>query len=158
MKTPQAILGVIVAALALAALVTFYDSSKPDIQTARHANEAAEKMDLLTPASSIAHDFAVLPKSVHSTSAISIAEEFAELPKSIHIVPVRSEAPPAKQAIALRRSPHLAMPIRSLPQHCRRTLNPTSARAMAAIESTLCAAIMACGVASIRDLGPSDEG
>ena len=47
----------------------------------------------------IAHDFAVLPKSVHSTSAISIAEEFAELPKSIHIVPVRSEAPPAKQAI-----------------------------------------------------------
>jgi hypothetical protein len=31
-------------------------------------------------------------------------------------------------------------------------------RAMAAIASTLCAAIMACGVASIRDLGPSDEG
>jgi hypothetical protein len=29
---------------------------------------------------------------------------------------------------------------------------------MAAIASTLCAAIMACGVASIRDLGPSDEG
>jgi hypothetical protein len=80
MKTPQAILSVVVAALALAAFVTFYDSSKPDIQTARHANEAAEKMDLLTPASSIAHDFAVLPKSVHSTSAISIAEEFAELP------------------------------------------------------------------------------
>ena len=82
MKTPQAILGVVVAGLALAALVTFYDSSKPGIQTERHANEAAEKMDLLTPASSIAHDFAVLPKSVHSTSAISIAEEFAELPKS----------------------------------------------------------------------------
>jgi hypothetical protein len=36
-------------------------------------------MDLLTPASSIARDFAQLPKSVHSTSAISIAEEFAEV-------------------------------------------------------------------------------
>ena len=79
MKTPQAILSVVVAALALAAFVTFYDSSKPDIQTARHANDEADT-DLLTPASSIAHDFAVLPKSVHSTSAISIAEEFAELP------------------------------------------------------------------------------
>jgi hypothetical protein len=110
MKTPQAILGVVVVALALAAFVTFYDSSKPDIQTARHANEAAEKTDLLTPASSIAHDFAVLPKSVHSTSAISIAEEFAELPKSIHIVPVRSEAPPAKQAIALPPPPALPAP------------------------------------------------
>ena len=48
---------------------------------ARHANEAVEKTDLLTPATSIAHDFAVLPQSVHSTSAISIAEEFAELPE-----------------------------------------------------------------------------
>jgi hypothetical protein len=144
MKTPQAIFGALVVALALAAFITFYDNSKPDTQTAPHANEVAEKMDLLTPASSIAHDFAQLPKSVHSTSAISIAEEFAELPKSIHIVPVRSEAPRAKQAIALpplRRCPHLAMPIRSLPQHCLRTLNPTSARAMAAIASTLCAAI-----------------
>ena len=104
----------------------------------------------------------MLPQSVHSTSAISIAEEFAELPKSIHIVPVRSEAPPAKQAIALPPRPALPAPrdadFVSLPQHCPRTLNPTSARAMAAIASTLCAAIMACGVASIRDLGQSDEG
>jgi hypothetical protein len=52
----------------------------------------------------------MLPKSVHSTSAISIAEEFAELPKSIHIVPVRSEAPPAKQAIALPPPPALPAP------------------------------------------------
>ena len=110
MRTPQAILGVVVAALALAASVTFYDSFKPDIQMARHANEAVEKTDLLTPATSIAHDFAVLPQSVHSTSAISIAEEFAELPTSIHIVPVRSEAPPAKQAIALPPRPALPAP------------------------------------------------
>jgi len=42
-----------------------------------------------------------LPKSVHSTSATLIAEEFADMPKSVHTVPVRSEAPPAKQAIAV---------------------------------------------------------
>ena len=110
MKTPQAILGVIVAALALAAIVTFYDGSKPDTQTARHANEVAEKTDLLTPANSIAHDFAVLPKSVHSTSATLIAEEFADMPKSVHTVPVRSEAPPAKQAIAVAPPPALPAP------------------------------------------------
>jgi hypothetical protein len=67
MKTPQAIFSALVAALALAAFVAFYDSYKPDTEMARHANEAAEKTDLLTPASSIAHDFAVLPASVHST-------------------------------------------------------------------------------------------
>jgi hypothetical protein len=135
MKTPQAIFSALLVALALAAFVTFYDSYKSDTEMARHANAAAEKTDLLTPASSIAHDFALLPKSVHSTSATSIAEEFADLPKSVQTVPVRSEAPPAKQAIVLaprRRCPH-AMPIRSLPQHCLRALNPTSARAMAAV-------------------------
>jgi hypothetical protein len=135
MKTPQAILGVVVAALALAAIVTFYDSSKPGIQTARHANEAAEKTDLLTPASSIAHDFAVLPKSVHSTSATLIAEEFADMPKSVHTVPVRSEAPrPSRRSPSRprRRCPH-AVPIRSRLQHCLRALNPTSARVMAAV-------------------------
>ena len=77
-EDPASDIWCLVAALALAAFITFYDSSKPDTQTARHANEVAEKMDLLTPASSIAHDFALLPKSVHSTSAILIAEEFAE--------------------------------------------------------------------------------
>jgi len=110
MKTSQAIVGVVVAALALAAWVTFYDSSKPDTETARHGNEAAEKTDLLTPASSIAHDFAVLPKSIHITSAISIAEEFADMPKSVHTVAVRSEAPPAKQAIAVAAPPALPAP------------------------------------------------
>jgi hypothetical protein len=65
----------------------------------------------LTPASSIAHDFAVLPKSVHTTSATSIAQELADVPKSVHTVPVRSEAPllalaaPAKQAIAVAPTP-----------------------------------------------------
>jgi hypothetical protein len=110
MKTSQAILGAVVAALALAAFVTSYDSSKPDSQTARHANEEAEKTDLLTPASSIAHAFAVLPQSGRSTSATSIAEEFADLPKSIQTVPVRSEAPPAKHAIAVAPPPALPVP------------------------------------------------
>jgi hypothetical protein len=160
MKTPQAILGVVVAALALAAIVTFYDSSKPDIQTARHANEAAEKTDLLTPASSIAHDFAVLPKSVHSTSATLIAEEwptcrslFTQSRYALRRLRPSRRSPSRPR----RRCPHLAMPIRSLPQHCPRALNPTSVRAMAAVASTLCAAIMACGVAFTRELGPSDE-
>jgi hypothetical protein len=105
MKISQAILGAIVAALALAAFATFYDSSKPDTQTARRANEAAEKTDLLTPASSIAHDFAVLPRSVHSAPASSIAEEFADMPKSVQTIPVRSEAPPPKHAIAVAPPP-----------------------------------------------------
>jgi hypothetical protein len=110
MKTPQAIFSALVAALALAAFVAFYDSYKPDTEMARHANEAAEKTDLLTPASSIAHDFAVLPASVHSTRATSIAEEFAEMPTSVHTVPVRSERPPAKQAINV--APPPALPAR----------------------------------------------
>jgi hypothetical protein len=110
MKTTQAILGAVVAALALAAFVTSYDSSKPDTPTAQHANGAAEKADLLTPASSIAHDFAVLPEPVHSTSATSIAEDFADMPKSVRTVPVRSQAPPAKQAIAVAPPPALPAP------------------------------------------------
>jgi hypothetical protein len=60
MKTPQAIFMALLAALALPAFLAFYDSYKPDTEMARHANEAPEKTDLLTPASSIAHDFAVL--------------------------------------------------------------------------------------------------
>ena len=108
MKTPQAIFGALVAALALAAFITFNDNSRPDTQTAPYANEVAEKMHLLTPASAIAHDFALLPKPVHSMSATSIAEESADMPKSVQTVPVRSEAPPAKQAIAV--APPLALP------------------------------------------------
>ena len=112
MKTSQAIFSALVAALALAlaAFVAFYDSYKSDTEMARHANAAAEKTDLLTPASSIAHDFAVLPASVHSTRATSIAEEFAEMPTSVHTVPVRSERPPAKQAINV--APPPALPAR----------------------------------------------
>jgi len=110
MKTSQAIFSALVAALALAAFVAFYDSYKPDTKIARHANEVAEKTDLLTPASSIAHDFAVLPAFVHSTRATSIAEEFAEMPTSVHTVPVRSERPPAKQAINV--APPPALPAR----------------------------------------------
>jgi len=107
MKTPQAIFMALVAALALAAFVAFYGSYKPDTEMARYANDAAEKTDLLTPAGSLAHDFAVLPASVHSTRVTSIAEEFAEMPTSVHTVPVRPERPPAKQAIDVAPPPAL---------------------------------------------------
>jgi hypothetical protein len=110
MRTSQAILGAIVAALALAAFVTFYDRSKPDTRAARQASQAADQADLLTPANSFAHDFAVLPKSVHGSPATSIAEEFADLPKSVRTVPVRSEAPPAKEAIAVAPPPATPAP------------------------------------------------
>ncbi|PWT85113.1 MAG: hypothetical protein C5B58_03550, partial [Acidobacteria bacterium] len=110
MKTPQAIVGAVVAALALAAFVTSYDISKPDTQAARRANEAAEKTELLTPASSIAHDFAALPESIHKRLATSIAEDFADMPKSVRTVPVRSETSPAKQAIAVAPPPAQSAP------------------------------------------------
>jgi len=108
MKIPQAILGMIVAALALAAFVTFYDGAKPDAQSALRANEAAESTGLFTPARSIAHGFAAFPEFAHRVSTTSIAEDFAEMPKSVHAVPVRSDTPPAKQAIAV--APALAAP------------------------------------------------
>ena len=130
MKTAQAIFGALVAALGLAVFVTFYDVLKPDTQTTPHPNEAAQKAESLTPANSIAHDFAVLPKSVHTMSATSIAQELADLPKSVHTVPVHSEAPlpalpaPAKQAIAVAPTPappaaRVAAPVASatLPSH-----------------------------------------
>jgi hypothetical protein len=110
MKTPQAMFSALAVALAFAAFLTFYDSSMQGTQTARLANEALEKTDLLTPASSIAQDFAALPESVHSRSATSIAEEFAEMPKTVPTVPIRSETPPAKQAITVAPPPALAAP------------------------------------------------
>jgi hypothetical protein len=61
MKTAQAIFGALAAALGLAAVVTFYDDFMRGTQMPPHPNEAPEKGDLLTPASSIAHDFAALP-------------------------------------------------------------------------------------------------
>ena len=88
MKSAQAIFGAIVAALGFAAFVTFYDEFKPGTQTPPPPNEAAQKADSLTPANSIAHDFAVLPKSLHTTPVTSIAQELADLPKSVHTVPV----------------------------------------------------------------------
>ena len=88
MKTAQAIFGALAAAVGLAAVVTFYDEFMPGTQMPPHPNEAAEKGDLLTPASSIAHDFAALPKSVHTTSTSSISQNSAVLPKSVRTVPV----------------------------------------------------------------------
>ena len=110
MKIPQATLGVVVAALALAAFVTFYDGSKPDSQIALRAYEVAENTGLLTPASSIAHDFAAFPGFAHRISTTSIAEEFAQMPKSVQTVAVRSDSLPAKQAIAVAPPPALPAP------------------------------------------------
>ncbi len=110
MKISRTIFGALVAALLLAAFVAFYDKFKQEPQTPPHANEAAQKTDSLTSADSIAHDFAVLPKSVHTRSVASISEELADLPKSVHTVSVRSEAPPATQAIAVAPPPALPAP------------------------------------------------
>jgi hypothetical protein len=94
MKIAQAMFGALAAALGLAAVVTFNDEIMPGTQTPPHPNEAAQNGDLLTPANSIAHDFAVLPKSVHATptssisQASSISQDFALLPKSVRTVPV----------------------------------------------------------------------
>ena len=114
MKSAQAIFGAIVAALGFAAFVTFYDEFKPGTQTPPPPNEAAQKADSLMPANSIAHDFAVLPKSLHTTPVTSIAQELADLPKSVHTVPVgRGSTPlpalpaPAQQAIAAAPTPAL---------------------------------------------------
>jgi hypothetical protein len=114
MKSAQAIFGAIVAALGFAAFVTFYDEFKPGIQTPPPPNEAAQKADSLTPTNSIAHDFAVLPKSLHSTPVTSIAQELADLPKSVHTVPVGRGSTllpalpaPAQQAIAAAPTPAL---------------------------------------------------
>jgi hypothetical protein len=87
-KTAQAIFGALAAAVGLAAVVTFYDEFVPGTQMLPHPNEAAEKGDLLTPASSIAHDFAVLPKFVHTTPTSSISQDSAVLPKSVRTVAV----------------------------------------------------------------------
>jgi hypothetical protein len=165
MKPAQAIFGAIVAALGLAAFVTVYDELKPSTQTPPPPNEAAQKANSLTPANSIARDFAVLPKSLHTTPATSIAQELADLPKSVHTVPVGrgSTLLPRHRRRRNKRSPlrprrrcsRLALPlIRPIPQRCPLTLNPsTSARAMAAIVSTSCADTMPCGNASIARAG-----
>jgi hypothetical protein len=94
MKTAPAIFGALAAAVGLAAVVTFYDEIMPGTQTPPHPNEAAQNGDLLTPANSIAHDFAVLPKSVHATPTSSISQYSAVLPKSVRTVPVVRESTP----------------------------------------------------------------
>jgi hypothetical protein len=115
MKTAQAIFGALAAALGLAAVVTFYDEIMPGAQTPPHPNEAAQNGDSLTPASSIAHDFAVLPKSVHTKPTSSISQDFAVLPKPVHTVPIvrGSTLQPAlgaspQQSIAMESEPRPA--------------------------------------------------
>ena len=114
MKSAQVIFGAIVAALGFAAFVTFYDQFKPGTQTPPPPNEATQKADSLMPANSIAHDLAVLPKSLHTTAVTSIAQELADLPKSVHTVPVGRGSTllpalpaPAQQAIAAAPTPAL---------------------------------------------------
>ena len=95
MKTAHAIFGAVVAAFGVAAFVTFYDEFKLGTQTPPHPNAAAQKSDPLTPANSIAHDFAVLP-----TPASSIAQELADVPKSVQTVPPGTQTPPHPNAAA----------------------------------------------------------
>jgi hypothetical protein len=83
MKTAHAIFGAVVAAFGVAAFVTIYEEFKAGSQPAPHPNAAAQKADPLTPANSIAHDFAVL-----STPASSIVGELADVPKSVQTVPI----------------------------------------------------------------------
>ena len=88
MKIAQAMFGALAAALGLAAVVTFYDEIMLGTQTPPHPKRGGTEGGLLTPASSIAHDFAVLPKFVHATPTSSISEDSAVLPKSVRTVPV----------------------------------------------------------------------
>jgi hypothetical protein len=115
MKTAQAIFGALAAALGLAAVVTFDDDCMLGTQTPPHPNEAAQEGDSLTPASSIAHDFAALPKFVHTTPTSSISQDPAVLPKSVHTVPVvrgstlqPALGAPPQQSIAMESEPRPA--------------------------------------------------
>ena len=92
MKTAHAIFGAVVAAFGVAAFVTIYQEFKAGTQPAPHPNAAAQKADPLTPANSIAYDFAVL-----STPASSIAGELADLPKSVDTVPPGPQGPAPKR-------------------------------------------------------------
>jgi hypothetical protein len=106
----------------------------------------------LTPTSPIAHDFAVLPKSLHTIPATSISQELDE-PKSVHTIRYARRRHRLHRRRSPLRPPRLP---RQLALPPRQPSNPsTSARAMAAIASTSCADIMACGNASIE--GRSDD-
>ena len=83
MKTAHAIFGAAVASFGVAAFVTIHEEFKAGTQTPPHPHVAAQKADPLTPANSIARDFAVL-----STPASSIAQELADAPKSVQTVPI----------------------------------------------------------------------
>ena len=83
MKTAHAIFGAVVVAFGVAAFVTFYDEFKLGTQTPPHPNAAAQKSDSLTPANSIAHNFAVL----HHTGKFDRA-------RACRRAKVRSDGPP----------------------------------------------------------------
>ncbi len=100
MKTAHAIFGAVVAAFGVAAFVTIYEEFKAGTETPPRPNAAAQKADPLTPANSIARDFAVL-----STPAISIAPELADVPKSVDMVPSGTKTPPHPNAAARKADP-----------------------------------------------------
>ena len=97
MKTAHAIFGAVVAAFGVAAFVTFYDEFK----LGTHPNTAAQKSDSLTPANSIAHDFAVL----HTKLASSIAPELADVPKSVNTVSPGAKTPRHPNAATQKADP-----------------------------------------------------
>jgi len=100
MKTAHAIFGAVVAAFGVAAFVTIYEEFKAGTQPAPHPNPAAQKADPLTPANSIAHDFAAL-----STPASSIVGELADVPKSADTVPPGPQRAPHPNAAAQKADP-----------------------------------------------------
>jgi hypothetical protein len=87
MKFAHTIFGAIVAAVGIAAFATFYDEFKPGGLNPSPPNEASQTADSLTPANSIAHAFAVLPKFRHITPATPIAQP-ADVAKSVHTIPL----------------------------------------------------------------------
>ena len=101
MKTAHAIFGAVIVAFGAAAFVTFYHEFKLRPQTPPHPNAATQTTDLLTPASSIAHDFAVL----HTTLASSIAPELADVPKSVDTVPPATKTPRHPNAATQKADP-----------------------------------------------------
>src|SRR6516164_902138 len=96
MRAAQAIFGAVVAAFGVVAFVTFYDEFKPRPQTPAHPNAAAQKVESLTPANSIARDFAVL----NTPPASSSAQELADAPKAVQTVPSRTQTPAHPNAAA----------------------------------------------------------
>jgi hypothetical protein len=84
----------------------------PGTKTPRHPNAATQQADPLTPANSIAHDFAVL-----STPANSIAPELLDVPKSVQTVPIGADRRLALRAPTQAVAPAPAPPAARVADH-----------------------------------------